>query len=217
MSAAPRRWTAGDEDLLRRCIADRMSLKETAARLGRSTKAIQKRCQGLGLRFDRELAKQRAAEHARLRAGDPLWRANVAASQRNAWKRDAAGGGKRRADHRQAAVRMGLSAMGRAACAPGSENRDRQQKAASRTARATTQKTMAWLPPHMADAYAALRNKLGARAARAAMAADIAAFARTFDGQLWRLATGQARLVENVRPPSRLAVGAFELTGRVAV
>lgn len=55
---------------------------------------------------------------------------------------------------------------------------------------------MAWCPPHLLEVYRELRAKgLLAAEARAALKDDIAKFRATHEGQLWLIATGQARII----------------------
>jgi len=60
---------------------------------------------------------------------------------------------------------------------------------------------LSWCPPPFRAEYDRLIRKKGLRAAeaKAALAVDIARWLGSFEGQLWRVATGQARLVGKVR------------------
>lgn len=89
---------------------------------------------------------------------------------------------------------------GQQALAAGTEARARQKRAAARSARANAARRLAWCPPVLLPEYIALTRKgLTAAEARAALQAEVAAFSLTFEGQMWKLTAGRARLVPNVK------------------
>lgn len=60
---------------------------------------------------------------------------------------------------------------------------------------------LAWCPPQFRVEYHRLirSKRMTAREAKAALLPDIARWLVSFEGQLWRVGTGQARLVDNVK------------------
>ena len=67
--------------------------------------------------------------------------------------------------------------------------------------KAAWERTMAWCPPQFRAEYDRLVYSKGltSKEARAALEKPISAFAQTFEGRMWKLSTGKARLVPNVK------------------
>jgi len=87
-----------------------------------------------------------------------------------------------------------------------------------RTLRRRYEASLRWLPPAFRDDYDnMLRKYVKVAEARSMLEPLIRRWAReTFEGQMWLVETGKARLAPNVATPARPA-DRFELTGRVGL
>lgn len=192
----PRRlWTAEDDERLRAMMAENMARKDIAAALDRTENAVQDRCTKFGLKFDQAASRARAAASMSKVYSDPAYKAKLRKAISKAWSPE------RKAWMAEQARERRFWEAGHAALAADPEARERQRSRAAKAGREYGEKRMSWCPPHLRDEYRKLtRSKnLTPAEARAYLNPKIEAFARTFEGQLWRLATGKARLVENVK------------------
>lgn len=99
------------------------------------------------------------------------------------------------------------------------ENPDKAREGHIKGAALRWQRANGWCPPQFEAARQRLiySRRLSAAKARAALEPEVNRWLETFEGKLWLLSVGRTRVVPNVPPPSRLAIGAFELTGRHAI
>lgn len=94
------------------------------------------------------------------------------------------------------------------------ENREEFRRRVSDGAKRRWDKVLGWCPPQFRARYNHLirSKKMLASEAKAALMPEILVWQRSFEGQLWRLSTGQARLVPNMKL-CRPVAGDHSLTG----
>lgn len=192
----PRRlWSAEDDDLLRALMAEKLSRKEVAERLGRTEWAIGDRCRRLGLEFDKAVARQRAAVAMSKVYSDPSYKAKLSKAISRAWSPE------RRAAMREAALERRFWEEGHKTLREDPEARARQKARAAQAGREWGEKRMAWCPPKFREEYRFLtrRKNLTPIEARALLQPRIDAWLGSFEGQLWKVSTGQARVVPNAK------------------
>lgn len=190
-----RPWTPEEDDILRRMAAEGRSGDEIAAELGRSSRtAVFVRAQRLGITFDVAAAKARrtAGMIAARRAGrynlSPEGLARLQEQGRNLAKRLWAD-----PDFRERKIAH-IREMARSP-----EARERSRRFARQIGRKNSAARN--LPPIFHEEYRQMMRKSGASSAEvlARLKPRVDAWLSTFEGKLWRVRTGQARLVENVK------------------
>jgi hypothetical protein len=199
-----RLWTPEEDARLKLLVAGGATSREAALALGRTRPAVDKRRALLGLHTPPEHLAANIQRGADLRRGrphshpgyrkTPASRAKAAASMRAFWAR---------ADE---ATRERIAGKIRQQCAD--EERQRARGRKSGEAR------LPWCPPSFRQEYRRLQKNKGMTAAeaRAALLPEITRWLRTFEGQLWKVKTGRARVVPTVHL-SRPIATPFSLTG----
>lgn len=202
-----RRYTDDELATLLRMAREGCGLAEIGATLGRSKAAISIALRNRGLCICPEAAARRRIEMNRARKGErregrplsPEHRARI-----QAWAKIMNSDPAIRAD---ALAKMRES------------RRTPESRAKSKAAR---EKQLAdkfgdW-PPQFREQYRFLTRKKNVPApeARAMILPQIDAWMRTFEGQLWRVATGKARLVANVKIARPAEYVASEMAGAMS-
>ena len=187
-------WTEEELQRLRSLVEAGEGYSTLAAALGRTNGSINRMIRKLGINIDPEAVKRRRMESNQARKGEKRQGKPCSPEHRERLRSYCAKMNSDPAIRAEAIEKMRQW------------KRSPEGRAKSREARERhLAKTFGGWPPQFREQYRFLTRQKGIPAieARAMIEPQIAAFLQTFDGQLWRVQTGQARIVEVAPVASR--------------